>query len=93
MEATPLPWLTAVVGTIASIAVVLLIAVNGLFALGVLLKADRGFVDRWTKPLVITDAALLLAAVGTPIVGVAIKLAAKGLVVLATLPAKLVPTK
>ena len=65
MEATTLPWLNAVAGTVASTATLLLLVVNGAFALGVVVGRDRRFVNRWTKPLVVTDAALLLAAVGT----------------------------
>ncbi len=93
MEATTLPWLNAVVGTIASTAVGLLIVVNGLFAIGVVVGRDRSFVNRWTKPLVVTDAALVLAAVGTPVVAIAIKLGAKGVMFLATIPPKLMPGK
>ena len=93
MEATTLPWLNDVVGTIASTAVGLLVVVNGLFALGVFVGRDRSFVNRWTKPLVVTDAALLLATFGTPVVAIAIKLGIKGAVFLATLPAKMMPVK
>jgi hypothetical protein len=93
MEATTLPWLNAVVGTIASTAVGLLIVVNGLFALGLLLRRDRHFVNRWTKPLVVADAALVIAAIGTPVVGLALTLGAKGVAFVATATAKLLPGK
>jgi hypothetical protein len=93
MEGTTLPWLNALAGTIASTAVLLLFVVNGLFALGVFLGRDRSFVNRWTKPLVVTDAALLLAAVGTPVVALALKLGVKGVMFLATIPPKLMPVK
>jgi hypothetical protein len=93
MEANTLPWLNAVAGTVASAATVLLLVVNGLFGLGVLLGRDRRFVDRWTKPLVVTDAALLVAALGTPVVAMAIKLGLKGVVYLASIPPRLMPMK
>jgi hypothetical protein len=73
-----LPWLDGLAGAIASIAIVLFVIVNGFFAANFLLRRDRHFVNRWTKPLVATDAVLLLAAVGTPVAVMAIKLAAKG---------------
>ena len=83
MDAT-LPWLDGLAGAIASIAIVLFVIVNGLFAANFLLRRDRRFVNRWTKPLVATDAVLLLAAVGTPVAVMAIKLAAKGVGVVLT---------
>ena len=93
MEATTLPWLDALVGTVASIAIGLFVVVNGLFVVGVLLKRDRRFVDRWTRPLLVTDVALLLAGVGTPVVAIAMKLGAKGLAALAAMPGKMMVAK
>ena len=93
MEATTLPWLNAVVGTIESIATGLLVLVNGCFVAGILLGRNRGFVNRWTKTLVVTDAALLVAALGTPVVALAIKLGFRGLTLVATLPTRLMPLK
>lgn len=83
MDST-LPWLDGLAGTIASMSIVLFVIVNGVFAANFLLRRDRGFVNRWTKPLVATDALLLLAAVGTPVAVMAIKLAAKGVGLVAT---------
>lgn len=93
LGATTLPWVNAVVGTIDAIAIGLLIALNGLFALGVVVRRDRAVVQRWTKPLVIVDAMLLLAAVGAPVAGSAITLGAKGVAYVASIPARLMPTK
>lgn len=73
-----LPWLDGLAGAIASISIVLFVIVNGLFAANFLLRRDRAFINRWTKPLVATDTVLLLAAIGTPVAVMAIKLAAKG---------------
>ena len=83
MNAT-LPWLDGLAGAIASVAIVLFVIVNGLFAANFLLRRDRHFVNRWTKPLVATDAVLLLAAVGTPLAVMAIKLAANGVSLVVT---------
>ena len=93
MEATALPWLNAVVGTIESIAIGLLVLVNGCFAAGILVGRHRGFVNRWTRTLVVTDAALLLAALGTPVVALTIKLGVRGLLLVASIPAMLMPQK
>ena len=93
MEATTVPWLNAMVGTIESLATARLLVVNGGFALAVFLGRDRSFVNRWTKPLVVTDAALLLAAFGTPVAAIALKLGVKGVMFLATIPPKLMPVK
>jgi len=73
-----LPWLDGLAGVVASISIVLFVIVNGLFAANFLLRRDRAFINRWTKPLVATDTVLLLAAIGTPVAVMAIKLAAKG---------------
>ena len=71
--------------------IVLFVIVNGLFAANFLLRRDRRFVNRWTKPLVATDALLLLAAVGTPVAVMAIKLAAKGVGLVVTSTTGLLP--
>ena len=92
MDAT-LPWLDGVAGAIASVAIVLFVIVNGLFAANFLLRRNRSFVNSWPKPLVATDAVLLLAAVGTPVAVIAIKLAAKGVGLVVTATAALVPGK
>jgi hypothetical protein len=67
--------------------------VNGIFAANFLLRRDRRFVNRWTRPLVATDVVLLLAAVGTPVAVMAIKLAAKGVGMVLTSTAGLVRAK
>ncbi|MCA9762555.1 MAG: hypothetical protein KC544_05420 [Gemmatimonadetes bacterium] len=77
MEVTSYPWLNTVVGGLLTVAVVLLVVVNGAFLAGVLLTRDRRFVNRWTRPLVMTDAALLVAAVAAPLSGVAVGLGLK----------------
>lgn len=88
-----MPWIDAAVGTLASIALVLLVVVNVGFVAGLWLTRDRRFVDRWTKPLVVTDAALLVATIGAPVVGIAMTLGARALSFLATVPATLMPGK
>ena len=86
-------WLDAVSGTVAGIAITLLVVVNGAFALGVRSTRDRRFVNRWTKSVVVADAALLAAAVGIPIISVGIRLAAKGLAAVGALPGLLIHGK
>ncbi|MEI2718829.1 MAG: hypothetical protein V9E87_01605 [Gemmatimonadales bacterium] len=88
-----MPWIDAATGTIASVAIVLFVVVNAVFIAGLWRTRDRRFVDRWTKPLVMTDAALLFATVGTPVIGIAVKLGGQFLGFLATLPATLMPGK
>lgn len=77
MEITAYPWLNTVVSALLTVAVTLFILVNGAFLAGLLLTRDRRFVNRWTKPLVTADAALLVAAVAAPLSGVAIGLGLK----------------
>lgn len=93
MEPTALPWLDAVVGAAAGAAVVLLFAVNGAFAVGVVVLRDHGFVNRWTKPLLVADAALLITAIGAPVLGVAMKLGVHAFGLIATVPAHVLPGK
>jgi hypothetical protein len=88
-----LPWLDGLAGAIASFSIVLFVIVNGIFAANFLLRRDRRFVNRWTRPLVATDVVLLLAAVGTPVAVMAIKLAAKGVGMVLTSTAGLVRAK
>ncbi|MES2124165.1 MAG: hypothetical protein V4503_05700 [Gemmatimonadota bacterium] len=87
MVPTTLPWLDSLLGSVAAAAVALLFLVNGAFAVGLLLTRSRSFVDRWTKPLVMADVGLLGAAVGAPVIGVALKLGTYGLGLLGVLPA------
>ena len=88
-----MPWIDATIGTIASMALGLFVVVNAAFIAGLWLTRDRRFIDRWTKPLVVTDAALLFAAVGTPVAGIAMQLGGHLLGFLAALPATLLPGK
>jgi hypothetical protein len=77
VELTSYAWLNTVVGGLLTAAVVLLVLVNAAFVAGLLLTRDRRFVNRWTRPLVMTDAALLVAAAAAPLSGVAIGLGLK----------------
>ncbi len=88
-----MPWIDAAIGTIASLALTLFFVVNAAFIAVLWRTRDRRFIDRWTKPLVMTDAALLFAAVGTPVIGIAMKLGGQLLGFLGTLPAALMPGK
>ncbi|MBK7596609.1 MAG: hypothetical protein IPJ11_15560 [Gemmatimonadetes bacterium] len=88
-----MPWIDAALGTIASVALALFFVVNATFIIALWRTRDRRFVDRWTKPLVMTDAALIFAAVGTPVIGIAMKLGGQFLGFLATIPATLIPGK
>jgi hypothetical protein len=62
-----LVFLDAAGGTITRLALALFLVVNGIFAAMVILRRDRGLVNRWTKRLVVADTALLLAAGGAPV--------------------------
>ena len=88
-----MPWIDAALGSIATIALTLFFVVNALFVLTLWRTRDRRFIDRWTKPLVMTDAALIFAAVGTPVIGIALKLGGQTIGFLASLPATLMPGK
>jgi|CXWL01.1.fsa_nt_gi uncharacterized membrane protein len=88
-----MPWIDAALGSIATIALTLFFVVNALFVLTLWRTRDRRFIDRWTKPLVMTDAALIFAAVGTPVIGIALKLGGQAIGFLASLPATLMPGK
>lgn len=84
MDVTTAPWIGSMAGAIASGALWLFVGVNVVFGLGLFLTRNRQFIDRWTKTLVVTDALLLTAAVGAPVVSVALNLGAKGLLLLAS---------
>jgi hypothetical protein len=88
-----MPWIDAALATLASIALALFVLINALFIGALWVSRDRRFIDRWTKPLVVTDAALLVAAIGTPVVGIALRLGGHFLSFLAALPATLIPGK
>jgi hypothetical protein len=66
-------WIDTVAGAASGLAVGIFFLVNGAFAAGVILLRDRGFVNRWTKTLVVTDAVLLGLAVGAPVLGIAMR--------------------
>lgn len=72
--------------TIVRAAVVLLLVVNGAFVAGIVRSRSRTFVDRWTKPVLVTDAALILALVGAPVANVAVSLAGKGVAMIMQAP-------
>jgi hypothetical protein len=82
-------WIDSVVGAASGVAVALLFLVNTAFAAGVMLLRDRSFVNQWTKPLVVADAALLFVAIGTPILGVAARLGVHAFGFLVSVPANL----
>lgn len=62
-----LAFLDAAGGTVTRLALGLFLVINGVFAAMVVLRRDRGLVNRWTKRLVVADTALLLAAGGAPV--------------------------
>jgi succinate dehydrogenase hydrophobic anchor subunit len=61
------PWFDAVASRLSGIAVVLLVVLNAGFAALVAMRRDRSLVNRWTRPLVVADAALVLVAGGMPV--------------------------
>lgn len=93
MEPTAQPWLDSVIGATAGAAVALLFAVNGAFAVGVVMLRDHRFVNRWTKPLLVADAALLITAVGAPMLGVAMRLGVHAFGLIASVPTHVLPGK
>lgn len=78
MDTSLVPWVDALAGTISRLALVLLILVNGVFALAVVRTRSRHIVNRWTKPVVIADAALVAALVGAPVAAATVELGARG---------------
>ncbi len=84
MDGSSLGVLTAIGATIAKVAVALFVLVNGAFIALVVMRRDRGLVNRWTKRLVVADTALLLAAGGAPVAAWAARTAARA--VIAVLP-------
>jgi hypothetical protein len=93
MEPTVVSWIDSLVGAASGASVALLLLINGAFAAGVLLLRDRSFVNRWTKPLVVADAALLFAAVGTPIIGIAMRLGIRAFELVVSVPVALIAGK
>jgi hypothetical protein len=60
-------------GLITTVAIAGFVVLNLGFIAWVALRRDRLAVNRWTKPLVVADAVLLLAAGGAPVAGWALK--------------------
>lgn len=90
MDPVPLPWLDAFAHTVVRGALLLLVVVNGAFAATVALTRSRAVVNRWTKPVLMADAALLVALVGAPVGAIAGQLAAKAVGWAAAQPAAVV---
>lgn len=65
--------LDSIGGAISAMAIAGFVVLNIGFIALVALRRDRGVVNRWTKPLVIADTILLLAAGGAPVAGWALK--------------------
>jgi hypothetical protein len=86
MELGLVSWFDSLAGNLIRAAIVLLVAVNGAFILGVFRSRSRAFVDRWTPRVLLTDAALVLALVGAPIANVAVGLVGKGVAALMRTP-------
>ena len=89
MEPTAVSWIDSVAGAASGLAVALLVLVNGAFAAGVMLLRDHSFVNKWTKPLVVTDAALLGLALGAPVLGIAMRLGVRAFELVVTVPINL----
>ena len=65
--------LDSIGGAITTMAITGFVVLNLGFIALVALRRDRRVVNRWTKPLVIADTVLLLAAGGAPVAGWALK--------------------
>jgi hypothetical protein len=66
MQAT-LAFLDATGASITRMALLAFLVLNAGFVALIVMRRDRSLVDRWTKRLVVADAALLLAAGGAPV--------------------------
>jgi hypothetical protein len=62
-----LAFFDGIAGTITTVALVSFVVVNAGFLALVTLRRDRSVVNKFTKPLVVADVALLLAAGGAPV--------------------------
>ncbi len=82
-----MPWIDSLLVTAATVAGLLLVLVNVVFFAGLAMAQNRRYVERWTKPLVVASAVLLLAAVGVPVVGVALSATGRVVSTLASAPA------
>lgn len=65
--------LDSIGGAVTVVAIAGFVVLNLGFIALVALRKDRHVVNRWTKPLVVADAVLLLAAGGAPVAGWALK--------------------
>jgi steroid 5-alpha reductase family enzyme len=81
-----MPWIESLLVSAATAALLLLVLVNAAFFAGLLLTKQRGFVDRWTKPLVVASTVLLLTAVGAPVAGFAAKMAGRVVTTITSAP-------
>lgn len=88
-----MPWIESQLAALAAVAVGLFVLVNGAFVAALFLTRDRRVVDRWTKPLLVTDAALLVTAFATPVAGLALKAGSFLVSTLAAIPATFLPGK
>ncbi len=88
-----MPWIDPLFRGISSGAFAIFLVVNSAFVAGVWFTRDRRFVNRWTKPLVMADAGLLVAVIGAPFTGIAVKIAGVALHALISLPATLLHGK
>jgi hypothetical protein len=67
MDSTAWPWFDLVASRLSALAIVLFVVLNGGFAALVAARRDRALVNRWTRPLIMADAALVLVAGGMPV--------------------------
>lgn len=81
-----LAWLDAAGGGIARLALGAFLVVNAVFVVAVVMRRDRALVDRWTRRLVVLDAALLLAAGGAPAVSWAARTAVRAVAMVMPTP-------
>jgi len=68
MDATLVNWLDRVGSTAFAWSLILFLLVNGVAAIGFLLRRDRGLVNRWTGRVLAIDLLLLGAGVGVPLI-------------------------
>jgi hypothetical protein len=68
LDAEILAWLSGISSTVVRISVVLFAAVNIAAAGAFLARKDRSLVQKWTGPWLATNALLIGAGLGTPLV-------------------------
>ena len=86
-------WIDSAAGIATPVAIGLFVIVNALFAVGVLATRNRGFVNRWTRRVLMADVALVVVAIGAPVAAIGLKLVAKGLLAVGALPGRLIHGK